>query len=260
MAGRLTPAIPREPNSFVWPVSDFMFIFSLLSGVGVGAGLLWVIWQSPPKHAARHTQAGLAVLASALIFGRAMHVAIHWSYYQAHSIEIPQVWLGGLSGIGALAGAMVGVLITAAASHRPVGPLADALLPLLVTMVLTVWLACWLAGFAYGNATNHWWGVPARDEWGNIARRVPVQLLGAMSTLAWFWCLERLRPRLPYPGQSACLGMLGLGGLLFGTSLLRADPSPLWQSLRPEAWGALGITAVSLMGFLVFTLVKPFRI
>jgi len=231
-----------------------MGTFSILIAIGVGVGLLWMMAQSAPRQRDPRVNAALWALAGALIGGRAAHVALMWSYYQAHPAEIPQVWLGGLSGAGALIGGVVGLLGAAAVLRRPLGRLADALLPLLIAVSAAAWLACWLDGTAYGQAVSGWWGIPARDEWGEIQRRVPVQLFGALGTLTVSWLVESLRPRLPRPGQAGALGLLGVCLLLFCLSALRADPSLLWGSLRPEAWLALGLAAAALLGLILASL------
>lgn len=235
-----------------------MVNFSILIGVGVGAGLLWVMWQSAPRQCEHRLNAALWALGGALLGGRAAHVALLWPYYQAHLGEIPQVWLGGLDGAGALLGGMLGLLPAALVLRRPLGRLADALLPLLIAVSATAWLACWLDGSAYGAPASAWWGVPARDEWGEVQRRLPLQLLGASGTLLLSWLVERLRAHLPHPGQAAALGLLGVSLILFGLSFLCADPSPLWGSLRPEAWLALSAALAALLGLLLASL-WPYR-
>ncbi len=231
-----------------------MGTFSILIGIGIGVGLLWVMGQSAPRQIDHRLDAGLWALAGALLGGRVAHVALLWPYYQTHPAEMPQVWLGGLSGAGALIGGALGLLVGTAVLHRPAARLADALLPLLISVSAAAWLACWMDGTAYGQTVQAWWGIPARDEWGEVQRRLPVQLLGALGTLALSWLLERLRPHLRCPGQTAALGLLGVSLILFGLSSLRADPSPLWGSLRPEAWLALGSAGAALIGLLLATL------
>lgn len=233
--------------------------FSILIGIGVGLGLLWVMWQSAPRQCEHRLNAALWALGGALLGGRAAYVARLWPYYHTHQTDIPQVWLGGLDGAGALLGGVLGLLAAAAVLRRPLGRLADALLPLLISVSAAAWLACWLDGSAYGAPASAWWGVPARDEWGEVQRRLPVQLLGAVATLLLSWLIERLRGHLVRPGQPAALGLLGVALILFGLSFLRADPSLLWGSLRPEAWGALILGGLALIGLLLASLLPEER-
>ena len=114
-------------------------------------------------------------------------------------------------------------------------------------MAITAWLACWIEGSAYGEPSTAWWALPAPDEWGALAPRQPVQLMGALLVLGLYWLLEQLRHRLPFPGLAASILGLGLSAELFGLSFLRADPIPVWLGLRLEAWGAVGMAAIMII-------------
>jgi prolipoprotein diacylglyceryltransferase len=191
-------------------------IFSMLLGVGAGAGLIWVAFRAPEKQALSYVDAGLVALLGGLVGGRAVYVAVNWGYFEGHLVEIPQVWLGGFSGLGALAGSVLAVAQLALFVRQTFGELADALLPLATSIVTAAWLACWLDGCAYGAPVEAWWGVQARDEWGILLPRVPVQLIGALLSLGLFWSLERITDRLPVSGQAAGLAVLSLSLILFG--------------------------------------------
>jgi prolipoprotein diacylglyceryltransferase len=118
--------------------------FSLWIGLGAALGLCWMALQSPtaPWRKGRaagipsergwyaHLDAGLWALLGGVVGGRAVYAAAAWPYFAAHPLEIPQVWLGGLSGPGAAAGAVLGAGLFAARRRLPAGALASALLPL----------------------------------------------------------------------------------------------------------------------------------
>lgn len=233
-----------------------MDVFSVLIGLGTLLGLGWVAWQAPEKQVFRHLDAGLWVLVGSLLGSRAAYVFYNWSYYRAHPLDIPQVWLGGFSGPGALAGALLALLVLALFTRQPLAILADAVLPLALTLTLTGWLACWQAGSAYGAETTSWWGMPARDEWGHMASRFPVQLTGALLTAGIIALLDGVRRWLTTPGATASLGLLGLSLESLGLSFLRADPPLVWHGMRLEAWTALGFTGVSIIALLVFYLIQ----
>jgi phosphatidylglycerol:prolipoprotein diacylglycerol transferase len=224
-----------------------VYIFSLILGLGAGLGLVWAAWQASEKQASLTISVGLGVLLGGLLGGRVAYVVINWLHFQAHPLEIPQVWLGGMSGIGTLAGAVLALPIIAAVLRQPPGALADDLLPLAAFLIVAAWLACWLDGCAYGPAVHAWWGIPSKDEMGNIATRWPTQLFGAILTLGLLAALDWGRRRLQIPGLAASLGLLGLSLELFGLSFLRADPAPLWRDLRLDVWGALGLAGVAVL-------------
>ena len=227
-----------------------MQLFSFVLGLGALVGLVLVGWRAPQKERIRYVDAGVLTLFSALIGGRALSVAVNFNYYAAHQGELLQVWKGGFSGIGALAGGVLSIFIISLWWHMPLGTLADILMPLAGTLTIAAWLGCWMEGCSYGLPSNAWWSVPAVDEWGVSSNRVPVQLIGAVATLVVIWLLDWGGRRLPIHGSGAALGLFGLSAVLFGLSYLRIDPTPIWNGLRLEAWGA-----AALMLFSIFSLV-----
>jgi phosphatidylglycerol:prolipoprotein diacylglycerol transferase len=184
-------------------------------------------------------------LLGALAGGRLVFVILTWAYFQAHPAEIPQVWLGGLSGPGALAGAALALLL--AARFRPglYSRRLEPLFPLAACLSAAAWLACWGSGDAYGPPSQAFFAVPARDELGSLASRWPLQLLGALLSLAVLWLYERA-PRGWPPGLAASLGMAALCLALAGLSFFRVDPAPDWFGLRPDTWGGLALALVFL--------------
>lgn len=231
-----------------------MNIFSLLIGIGAAVGLIWVAYRSPEKQALRNVDTGIVALIGALIGGRVVHVMVNWGYFQEHLVEIPEIWNGGTSGLGALAGSILTIAFLSLFIDRSTGELSDALVPLAATLISATWVGCWLDGCAYGSTVDAWWGLQARDEWGILLPRVPVQLIGAVLTLVFFWLLEFISDRLPVSGQYAGLALLGISLELFGLSFLRADPIPYWRGMRLDAWGALILTAIACL-YLMYTLI-----
>ncbi len=235
--------------AFYLPGGIAVYTFSLLVGLGAALGLAWVLWQAPPEKARVRFNAALCALVGALIGGRASFVIGNWAYYSLHPGDIPLVSLGGLGWPGALAGGLIALAVYARLSDEPLGSLADSLLPLLALVSVSAWLACWLDGCAYGSAATSL-GLPAPDEWGQVALRFPVQLIGAVLALAAFALVERLKNSPLRPGTAAWIGLFALAAILFGLSFLRADPVILWHRLRPDAWAALIFGGISLLALL----------
>ena len=249
--------------------------FSVLLAFGAVIGLGWAVWLAPGKRASRYVDIGLGLLAGALLGGRVLFVALNWPYFRLHPLEIGQVWLGGLSGAGALFGGLLAVALAATLTRQPLGALADLYLPLVMSVTISAWLGCWLAGAAYGHALASGWGMPARDEWGGLSLRFPLQLLGALLTLLLFYLLDQARQKnrsllrrnrlalfrcLSRPGLVSGLALLGLGLELAGLSLLRADPGMAWRGLRLEVWGGLALAALGLVWSLLVFLPRPEKI
>jgi len=211
-----------------------------------------VVMRAPPQRAADQLNASFCILLGALIGTRAGFVAANWGYFQAHALEIPQVWLGGLSWAGAAAGGLFSLALIARVRRCGLGTLADEMVPLALLLMLAAWLGAWESGVAYGALLPHaWWASPAVDEWGAWAMRIPLQPLGALSALAILGLVDQLHSRLRQPGEAASLAWLGIALTTCGLSFLRADPAQLWRGWRLDSWAALVLTGLSLLFCLV---------
>ena len=231
--------------AFSLPGGFVVYAFSVLIGLGATTGLAWIAWKAPRNKALGQVNAGLWVLFGGLIGGRALFVSLNWAYFQSHFLESLQIFQGGISWAGALAGGMLALYVYAVLVQQSFGELADAMQPLVAALVVSAWLGCWLDGYAYGPSVA-WGGVPARDEWGNLSLRFPTQLFGALLTLGMYWAIEWDRPGIlrkrgfNHPGRMAGLALIGLSLQFFGLSFLIAGPSQQWNGLRLSAWAALG--------------------
>ncbi len=222
-----------------------MPVFSPFLGIGALLGLLFVGWEAPRKEILRYVDVALWTLFIALLGSRLLYVAVNWGYYQAHLIEILQVWRGGLSAIGALIGSIFAILILTPLWKGRAAILVDTLLPLGGTLAVASWMGCWVDGCGYGSPSGSWWALPSRDEWGVVVNRVPVQVIGAILTLALMFIIYRSATFFPAQGMPASLGLFAVSAVIFLLSYLRIDPIPIWKGLRLEAWGALGVMVFS---------------
>lgn len=229
------------------------FTYQLIIGLGATLGLAWSAVRGGER-ASQIVNAGLVALLGAYAGSRIAYLLVNQAYFRNHPQEVFQLPLGGFSWPGALAGGALALLLFALIFHQPLGLLADAMLPLLVTLSVTGWLGCWLAGCAYGAPTEAWWGLLASDEWGQVTRRWPVQASGALLSLLVIWLIDQLpQERLP-SGSAFVLGLLGISSINFFMSLLRADPAPLMNDLRLETWVALIYSGLALLIFLLMLL------
>ncbi len=228
-------------------------------GVATTLGLVLITWRVQPKERLRYLDAAVLSLLGALLGSRMVFVGVSWGYYHAHLAEIYQVWKGGFSGIGALLGGILAVVIVANLWKIPLASLADALLPLTGILATAAWMGCWLDSCSYGTPSNAWWSLPGRDEWGVMANRVPVQLIGAVLSLLVVAAMDWFGRRLPAQGSSAAIGLFSLSAIIFALSYMRADPTPIWHGLRLEAWGALGLMVFSLISVVVLLVFRRDR-
>ncbi|MDD5371652.1 MAG: prolipoprotein diacylglyceryl transferase [Anaerolineaceae bacterium] len=231
-----------------------MNLFSLALGIGATVGLASILWRAGDMIRAPHlVDAGLLTLFGALLGSRVGFVIANWLYFQFHWNEIPQIWLGGLSAAGALVGGMISLPLSAQIACLPLRGWLDRMSPMLPPLAVGAWLAAWAAGSAYGPlAESAWWALPARDEWGSIELRWPIQFAGALITLGLFSLIDINHKRLRRSGQTGSLSLLALLLPYAAASFLRADPAIPWLGLRPEIWTGLFISLICLGICLVF--------
>lgn len=223
-----------------------MLVFSLWVGIGASLGL-WRLARSAQRQPAEWVNAGLFVLIFSLAGARLSFVLHNLAYFNTHRIEIPLMWLGGLTWPGAVLGALLALAVLVVRYRSPrtgrlsPGWLCDQLYPSLPTVAIGAWLGSWQAGSGYGALapSGVWWAIPAAAEDGLLLLRWPVQPLAALSLLVFFALLElRVEPMRP-AGRISCLALTGLLlHLLIFTGLV-ADPSPYWNGLRLDTWMAL---------------------
>lgn len=235
-----------------------LYLYAIFLGVGASVGLLWVAWRVPEEQVRAYLDAGLVALLGGLVGGRLLYVGVHWSYFRTVPIEIPKVFLGGLVWPGVLIGAILALALYASLKREPLGVYADGLLPLLIALMLAAWLASWFDGSAYGPIEDGWWALLSVDEWGLVAARLPVQIIGAILTLAIFWLVDANRHRYFFPGQAAVIAGALLALIFLGLSLWRVDVTPFWNGLRLDAWAALGFFVFAVGILLVEYLSKIF--
>jgi len=122
--------------------------YAMIIGAGSVVGLAWTAWRASARQAGMVVDAGLWILFGAVLGARLVFVAATWPYFRNHAIEIPQVWLGGLSWSGALGGGLFSLAAFAWFNQAPLGELADGLIYLGLPLVVSSWLGCWQSGCA----------------------------------------------------------------------------------------------------------------
>lgn len=217
--------------------------FSIWVGAGAVLGLWRVARNASQRSPETWVNAGLLILFASLAGARLFYAWMNRGYFSSHLIEVPQVWLGGLSWPGAAAGAWLAFLYLSnrmkGTNDRRISPgrLGDQLYPLLPPLCVSIWLGSWLAGSAYGTSSQAcaWWSAPSMDESGAYSCRFPLQALAAFSLVVFFWFLETRK----WP--EGILPALAVAGVLVHYSLvsfLVAEPAPTWNGLRVDTWMA----------------------
>mgnify|MGYP005849541303 FL=1 len=228
-----------------------MNLFALLVGLGASLGMWQVHLSAPPWHRRVYLNAGLLALLGALLGARLFSVAFYWGYYREHVWEIFQLWRGGLSWVGALAGGVLATWLVSRSTRISWKLFADHLSPLLLPLGVMTWLGCWQTGCAYGPLAADWGlpGIATLDETGQLLPRVPLQPLAAACLALLLGWVESRRKAFRCPGMRAsAFGMAFSLHLLLFTAF-RADPAPRWFSLRPETWAALVFCLLFAVGW-----------
>jgi prolipoprotein diacylglyceryltransferase len=236
-------------------------VFSLILGIGASFGQLWVMIASPSAQRLHWLLAAWIVLLGGLIGARAGFVLEHISYFSTHTVEIPQLWLGGLTWEGALAGGMLTLPLIARLWRWPLNLVADRLSRLILPLSIAGWTACWWSGLGYGQALpdNFWWGMKMSDESGIVSLRTPVQPLAILSLVVFLGVLELWLNLREKPGLRGPTTLLVFSADMLLLSFLRADPSPFFIGLRIETWLAMVYTSVGLL-FTIFNTLKKKKI
>ncbi|HTX79421.1 MAG TPA: prolipoprotein diacylglyceryl transferase family protein [Longilinea sp.] len=228
-----------------------MDAFTLLMAGGTGVGLWRVTQNVASPQVVRRAVSGLLALAGGLLGARAGFTVEHWQYLSTHLVEIPRLWLGGLSWPGAIIGALLVTALLAWEANVPFLRMTDQLAPLVPPLAVAAWIGCWLVGNGYGTTVpqNTWWGIISLDETGAMALRFPVQPLATISLVAYYGLLEyKIPKRIPMGANSSLCG-LGLAVNLFLFSLVMVDTQPVWMGLHMDSWSALLFCVVCFFTF-----------
>lgn len=227
-----------------------MLIYSNTLSLLVVMTFALLVWRAPIGQRGRAADTLLAGLALALLLGRALHVAVHWAYFQDHLAEIPQWTAGGLSWQGAAWGALIGCGVVGRARGLRWPQLATGLALAAPLLALGAWYGCQHALCAHGAEVSTladypaWLVVDARDRFGLYAPRFNTHPIGIglmLLTLLGVWALRRLPP-LRLLGIS--LALVALSNLSVG--FLRGDMMPMAAGLRLDQWLDLAVLLTAL--------------
>lgn len=237
--------------------------YPMLFAIGVLAGFLWMGWSSAGEDAALQyggsllstsecVDAGLVALTTGLVGARAGFVILHWGYYQGRLAEIVRFWEGGLTWVGGVLGALLGLALFAWLRKIHFWSLADALIVPGTILASACWTGCLVEGCAFGQPVGAGFALapPQRDMFGVEAARWPTQAIGAVYSLLLILAHHLWRFRPVRAGMRSSLGLvlLAAGGL--GLSFIRADAAGALFGIRIDALGSGGVLVMGLAGML----------
>lgn len=230
---------------FYLPGGVPVYLYPIIVGLGATVGLSWSVLRASSEDRILIANAGLAAILGGMIGGRLFYVLTDCSNFQDQVSEIFQIYLGGFSWIGALLGATLFTIGYGFIKRFSPLRLLDSLVFFVGVVVMSIWLASWLDGYAYGQAADWWWAFPARDWWGRLAPRFPVQVMGALAALGTIWAAEFLTKYLAVPGQIAAAAAFLISLVYFLLAFTRIDYVATLLGFRIDALVALTIAVIS---------------
>jgi phosphatidylglycerol:prolipoprotein diacylglycerol transferase len=228
----------------------FLYSYTAVFGLGLLLSLALLARDNTPRRLPpRWLDAVVVALLAALAGGRLLFVLVHRDYFQLYPDELWLFSRGGLSYLGALAAALLALILWSHYRVLSFMRLTAALAPGAALWACFGWAACWLEGCAYGRpAPSSFFVADLPDSFGVMALRYQTQLLGVFISLIAFIILWRARRRLPpAPLFWLALGLLSASQAL--VSLWRGDDVPTLGSWRLDTIvnGALALVALLLV-------------
>jgi prolipoprotein diacylglyceryltransferase len=133
----------------------------------------------------------LCALAGAILVGRAAHVLLNWTYFSENLSEAWRLNAGGIDGLGASLGGMIGAALGAKWRRLPLNNTFDALTWALPLLAFAGWAGCAASGGRCGFGreiqtlayTSPLVAAELPDVFGIIVPRYQTQLWGAILAL-----------------------------------------------------------------------------
>jgi prolipoprotein diacylglyceryltransferase len=227
--------------------------FSIILGIGASLGLFWILLSVPAAQRLQWLLAAWVAFIGALIGARGGYVLEHFPYFSAHTSEMAQFWLGGLTWEGALAGGLLTLPLIARLWQWPFFLVLDCLSRLLLPLGLAGWAGLWWSGLGYGVSLGNgiWWGMMTRDESGTFSLRTPLQPLALLGLIVFLGVLDLWLNRREITGLRGLMTFFIFSASMLMFSFLRADPAAGWLGLRFETWLAMVFTLLGASGTII---------
>jgi phosphatidylglycerol:prolipoprotein diacylglycerol transferase len=169
---------------------------------------------------------GFYILVAAIVGSRILQVAVEYSYYLQHPLEIVMIWKGGLVFYGGFIGAMFTAIWYLNRHSLPMWKVGDSLAPSIALGQAIGRLGCFEAGCCYGAPTDLPWAVTFTHPDSLAVLGVPVhpsQLYESIGAFLIFLGLFLYRKRIQFDGQLFWLYAVCYSVLRFTLEFFRGD-------------------------------------
>lgn len=247
---------PSDGTIDIGPVPLHVYGLLLAVGVVVASWMTerrWVRWGRD-----RHDWQDVVVwiVIGGVVGARLYHVATDSEKFRNDWLRVFEIWKGGLSIWGVVAGGLIAVVVVCRVKHLPTFLLTDAIVPgLLAAQAIGRW-GNWFNQELFGEPTKLPWGLeidPAHRPagFGGFATFHPTFLYESLYCLALLavllWVERRWRLRT---GQLSALYLASYCFGRFWLENLRIDEAKLVGPLRVNAWVSLLVLLAGIGWFL----------
>ena len=172
-------------------------------------------------------------------------------------LEIFRIWEGGIAIMGAVIGGVIGSAIALHRAGERMGPFADAVAPTLLIAQAMGRFGNWFNQELFGKATTLPWGLeiddrhlPAGYASGTLFH--PTFLYEVIWNLSMAFIIIALDKRFKFKGGQLIFLYMSLYAIgRFWIENLRIDPAKIILGMRLNAWSALVIIIIGIVGFLI---------
>ena len=172
-------------------------------------------------------------------------------------LEIFRIWEGGIAIMGAVIGGVIGSAIALHRAGQRMGPFADAVAPTLLIAQAMGRFGNWFNQELFGKATTLPWGLeiddrhlPAGYASGTLFH--PTFLYEVIWNLSMAFIIIALDKRFKFKGGQLIFLYMSLYAIgRFWIENLRIDPAKIFLGMRLNAWSALVIIIIGIVGFLI---------
>jgi prolipoprotein diacylglyceryl transferase len=242
-------SIPSPDNGVVdiGPLPIHMYGLLLAVGVLVAAWIAERRWLARGYEAKAFSDMAVWIVIGGVVGARAYHVISDYQLFTDDWLRVFQIWKGGLSIWGVLAGGVIAVIVLTRIKHVETLPLMDCIAPgLLAAQAIGRW-GNYFNQELFGGPTDLPWGIeisPGKRPSGylDVTNFHPTFLYESLYDLCVVAILLRLSAtRRLRPGSLSLAYLVLYGAGRFGLELLRTDTTFRLLGLSRNGWISLAV-------------------